>query len=240
MYKNYVFDLYGTLVDIKTNEWKSYLWKKMQEFYAFHGADYEWKELKINYESLIIEEEEKMTSYDHPEIQIQSVFKKLFSDKGIEISKEAIETTAQFFRIISTNYIRLYDGVEEFLQELKKRNKKIYLLSNAQKVFTEKEFEMLKLNQYFDGMVYSSEEHCRKPSKKFFDIVIQRFNLNKDETIMIGNDWITDIQGAKDAGVDSLYIHTNISPLNTVLDKVEAKYIIKDGDFNKIFKMLLK
>ena len=40
MYKNYLFDLYGTLVDINTNEWKSYLWKKMAELYGFEGAFY--------------------------------------------------------------------------------------------------------------------------------------------------------------------------------------------------------
>lgn len=40
MYKNYVFDLYGTLVDINTNENNINLWKKMQEFYAFYGAVY--------------------------------------------------------------------------------------------------------------------------------------------------------------------------------------------------------
>lgn len=28
MYQNYIFDLYGTLVDIHTNEKKAYLWKK--------------------------------------------------------------------------------------------------------------------------------------------------------------------------------------------------------------------
>lgn len=240
MYKNYVFDLYGTLVDIETNEWNSNLWKKMQEFYAFHGADYGWKELKIKYETLCKTEEEKMTEFDYPEITVEYVFQQLFLDKGVKISLEVAETIAQFFRIISTKYIRLYDGVEEFLQELKEKNKNVYLLSNAQKVFTDKEFKMLKLDWYFDGIIYSSEEQCRKPSKQFFNIVIDRFHLNKNETIMIGNDWITDIQGAKDAGLDSLYIHTNISPMNTILDKVEAKYIVEDGDFHKISKLILQ
>lgn len=239
MYKNYVFDLYGTLVDINTNEWKSYLWKKIQEFYAFYGADYEWKELKNRYESLCKEEEEKIRNCDHPEIKVESVFQKLFLDKGIKVGMETVEATARFFRVISTKYIRLYDGVEELLQLLKKKNKKVYLLSNAQKVFTDNEFRMLKLDRYFDGVVYSSEEGCKKPSGRFFDVVTERYHLKKSETIMIGNDWISDIQGASDAGLDSLYIHTNISPADTDLDKVKAKYIIPDGDFNKISKLIV-
>ena len=34
MYQNYIFDLYGTLVDIHTNEKKAYLWKKMSLFFG--------------------------------------------------------------------------------------------------------------------------------------------------------------------------------------------------------------
>ena len=41
MYQNYIFDLYGTLVDIHTNEKKAYLWKKMSLFFGMKGAAYE-------------------------------------------------------------------------------------------------------------------------------------------------------------------------------------------------------
>ena len=47
MYQNYIFDLYGTLVDIHTNEKKAYLWKKMSLFFGMKGAAYEPKELRM-------------------------------------------------------------------------------------------------------------------------------------------------------------------------------------------------
>ena len=37
-YKNYIFDLYGTLIDINTNEWSAQLWKKMAILYGYYGA----------------------------------------------------------------------------------------------------------------------------------------------------------------------------------------------------------
>ena len=46
-YDNYIFDLYGTLVDIHTNEKKAYLWKKMSLFFGMKGAAYEPKELRM-------------------------------------------------------------------------------------------------------------------------------------------------------------------------------------------------
>ena len=36
-YQNYVFDLYGTLVDIHTDEEQQMLWEKMAMFYGYQG-----------------------------------------------------------------------------------------------------------------------------------------------------------------------------------------------------------
>ena len=62
MYQNYIFDLYGTLVDIHTNEKKAYLWKKMSLFFGMKGAAYEPKELRMAYETKIKEQEAALGS----------------------------------------------------------------------------------------------------------------------------------------------------------------------------------
>ncbi len=46
MYKNYIFDLYGTLIDINTDEWSAKLWKSLQILYAYHGAEYTPQEIR--------------------------------------------------------------------------------------------------------------------------------------------------------------------------------------------------
>ena len=52
MYHNFIFDLYGTLVDIHTNEKKPSLWKKLALFYSFQGAAYTGQELRRRYRQL--------------------------------------------------------------------------------------------------------------------------------------------------------------------------------------------
>ena len=48
-YKNYIFDLYGTLVDIHTEEDNQELWEKMRLFYGYYGAVYRsWEEIWEN------------------------------------------------------------------------------------------------------------------------------------------------------------------------------------------------
>lgn len=239
MYKNYVFDLYGTLVDIRTNEGKVYLWDRMAEMYGFYGAIYDRNELKKKYALYSAELEKKMKETEaYPEVDLSLVFKRLFTEKNVTVSDEIIDVIMKMFRVISTKFICLYEGVIPFLEELKAKGKKIYLLSNAQSNFTRPELQYLGLLSYFDGILISSEEACKKPGKSFYTKLLQRYHLNPKETIMIGNDSISDIQGSYEMGLDSLYIHTEISP--ECVEDLKSTYTIMDGDFRKISNLILK
>ena len=240
MYNNYIFDLYGKLVDIRTNENSGYLWKKMQEFYGFYGAHYTSVELKREYARLCREEGKKFKGKEDFEITIENVFEGLFTNKGIEVSQDTIKVACEFFRIISTKFVKLYDGVIDLFEELKKKNKKIYLLSNAQEVFTAPELKYLGIWDYFDGILISSVEGCKKPSSDFFNALIDRYKLDKSKSIMIGNDGTSDIEGANRVGIDSLYIKTEISPQGERAEDVNATYVIDDGNFRRIRTIVLK
>ena len=238
MYKNYIFDLYGTLIDIRTNEQKKYLWDKMAYVYSAMGATYTSTELKSEYFALCRAEVENEKKYkEYPEIKIEKVFGKLFSKKGVKSEEEQIVMIASVFRALSLQKLKLYDGVIDLLNELKKRKKKIFLLSNAQYVFTEPELRKVGIKEYFDGIVISSEEGVAKPAPEIFNTIINRYSLKKDESIMIGNDNCSDIMGAFKAGLDALYIKTETSP--EYKNSVKAKYNIYDGDFRKINNMIL-
>ena len=238
MYKNYIFDLYGTLIDINTNENKRYLWEKMADFYGFYEAIYTPSELRKEYTDLCRVEGEKIKDVEWAEIQLEYVFLELFKRKNVDVSLELAIHAGQMFRILSTKHLRLYDGVIEFLDLLKEKDKKIYLLSNAQSIFTIPEMKYMGIYDYFDGVVISSEEKCKKPDRAFFNIVLDRYALEKSESIMVGNDVLTDIKGAYEAGLDSLYIHSNISP--EINGELKSTYSVMDGDFKKIKDLILK
>ena len=104
--------------------------------------------------------------------------------------------------------------------------------------FTEYEIKYVGLYEEFDGICLSSDEGCRKPSSKFFDVVFDRYDLKKEESVMIGNDWTTDIEGANVYGIDSVYLHTEISPRDTILEKVNATYVYPDGKLSNLKKLV--
>lgn len=242
MYKNYIFDLYGTLIDIRTDEWQAALWKKIALLYGYHGASYTYKELGAEYGRLI-DKEKKNVRRRHPEytvidIKIDKVFRQLFTLKGVRPTKAQVLFIAEAFRCYSTKLLKLYDGVTDLLDTLKSKGKKIYLLSNAQLSFTSHELNMLGLLPYFDGVCISSEEECSKPDPHYFGILFDRYGLEKSESIMIGNDYLADIGGAADFGIDSLYIHQAISP--EINGERRSTYKVMDGDVYKIKELIVK
>ncbi len=239
MYKNYIFDLYGTLVDINTNEWKSSLWKNMALIYSMGGAEYTPRELKKAYGDYIREEIDSIPDGKYstnPEPEITNVFMRLYTDKGVECSKEIAEYTGRVFRALSIKYIKLYDGVRELFGAIRANGGKIYLLSNAQRIFTEPEILMLGIYDDFDDIIISSDTGCAKPDRMFYEHILKKHNLKRDESIMIGNDYITDIKGSHDAGLDSLYLHTNISP--EIKGELYANYIVMSGSLEEARRVL--
>ena len=115
MYQNYIFDLYGTLVDIHTNEKKAYLWKKMSLFFGMKGAAYEPKELRMAYETKIKEQEAALKMEcrgSHvPEIDIADVFRQLFEDQAVSVTEKEIADLAKMFLAISIEELKLFHGV---------------------------------------------------------------------------------------------------------------------------------
>ena len=249
MYQNYIFDLYGTLVDIRTDEEKEEVWEKLSLFYGYYGAYYEAGELKDWYKKLVekqtgnrAEKEERTKGYAgisceaYPEIQIEKVFLKLFELEGISADEGLSINAGQFFRLLSTEYIRLYPGAMKMLRNIKENGGKIYLLSNAQRIFTAFEMKYLKLTDYFDGILLSSDYGVKKPEKRFFELLLESYQLKPEESIMTGNDELCDIWGAQQAGMDTCYIHSSISPEYTGL--VKPVYRVMEPDFEKVYSLI--
>lgn len=240
MYKNFVFDVYGTLVDIHTNEYDLNTWQKLANTLAFYDVNYTAEELKEAYfMSCDLQIRLGKKDFKVPEVDVVEVFKHLFENKGKKAGKTLATHLAQEFRAFSTERLRLYPDVIETLKQLKRARKKLYILSNAQRCYTKPELEKLNLLKYFTGIVYSSDYKCAKPDAKLFDITCDKFKLNKSETIYIGNDPATDVDGARGAKIDSLWIKSNLTDPDAK-PKFPSKYVVENGDFKEIAKLLLK
>lgn len=249
-YCNYIFDLYGTLVDISVDEADRKLWEHMSLFYGYYGAQYETEELHQAYllsvrkKDALLKEEyaAKYVHESHPEILYDEIFRELYTDRGIVPDSALVLHTAQMFRACSVKYVRLYSHARELLTALRQAGKKVWLLSNAQRIFTEYELYYLGIYDLFDGVQISSDHGCKKPDVRFFHILMERFALRPEESLMIGNNMFDDVEGAARAGIDSFYIHSALSPdtkEEARMKNVHADYTMMRMNLQALEKRLL-
>ena len=216
MYQNYIFDLYGTLVDIHTNEKKAYLWKKMSLFFGMKGAAYEPKELRMAYETKIKEQEAALKMEcrgSHvPEIDIADVFRQLFEDQAVSVTEKEIADLAKMFRAISIEELKLFPGVPEMLQRLKTQERRFFCCPTHRRFSPRRKFPCSALRNTFDGILLSSDAGVKKPDPAFYEMLLKQYHLDPAECLMTGNDDIADCHGAASAGIASRYVATRQSP----------------------------
>jgi len=221
MKKAIIFDLYGTLIDIHTDEDNQLFWQQMNTYFGYFGVHYD--NLKNAYEEAVKEFVKKETS-DYPDIEILDVFNKLFLDKGVIVDKVTLLQTATTFRLLSTDYLQLYPYTKELLELLNNSELRVILLSNAQRSF--------------DSIYISSDYKLSKPDKKFYEIMLEKEKLKPEECVYIGNDHTTDIKGANAIGMDSIYLYTNCS--SEINEPFECLHKIIPGDLSQVVEICKK
>lgn len=242
MYTDLIFDLYGTLVDIHTEEtWE--VWEKTALYFGYYGACYTGASLKAAFEAELKKRQAKAgQSYEcFPDIPFHEVMADLFRRKGVTENSDTLGVqAAQLFRICSTEYIRLYPKVLEGLAMLRNKGYRLWLLSNAQEMFTRYELNHLGLTAAFDGIYLSSCFGCRKPDRRFFQALLEEQKLDPAKCLMIGNDRETDIAGAKAAGIATFYMHTQLTPPDQAPADPANPMEFEGDDWEKIGKILCK
>ena len=240
MYKNFIFDVYGTLVDIRTNEYEETTWSKLKDTLSFYGVEYTVSELREAYfSSCDLQMTLGKKRFVHPEVDVVEVFRHIFENKNKKASRSLATHIAQQFRAFSTEYLRVFDGVTDVLKELKHAGKKLYILSNAQACFTKPELAKLGLLKYFNGVVLSSDEGCAKPDATLFARLLKRYDLKRGECVYIGNDPLSDVDGARNAKIDCLWLKTSHTPFD-VQPRFAPKYTVPDGNIADVPRLLLK
>lgn len=237
MYKNYFFDLYETLMSIKTNEEKEEVWEKLALYYGYYGAYYDPFELKTRYNELLNKFLNSSEQTDYPEVDIQEVFYKLFKDKNVKSKRRMPKEAAKVFRLLTTEHLKVYDGVINMLEALKEKKKKIYVFANAQNVYALYEMRQGQIKRYFEDFIFSSDFGVRKPDKSIFEASFDGDELKKEESIIISTNYLTDILTARECNIDTLYINLNEKESQ---ENSKATFEVLGRNYKEITNLLLK
>ena len=117
------------------------------------------------------------------------------------------------------NLIKSYPLIKnnfEYIKGLRKRGYKLFLLTNITEDSYNYINELININEKFDGGIYSYQEHLIKPDYDIYNLLINRFNLNKDETIFF-DDKAKNVKAANEVGIKS-YVFTSINDIESNLE----------------------
>ena len=232
--KAVLFDLYGTLVGFEPSRFviQSQVVKKYDLFLTEPGVSKGYfladkfmaEQNAVNpiRSMSIVEKEEFFARYEQlvlsgDELEVElSLCKKIFKElQNIPYS------------------MVLYEDVIPTLRTLRELNFKLGLISNMDKSGSEI-LDEFNLSSYMDVCITSKEAKVEKPDSKIFHMALSKLDIDATNSMYIGDQILSDIEGAKNSKLLPILIdressHTDykgqkISELSQLIDLLFTKY----------------
>ena len=161
--------------------------------------------------------------------------KETLKELGIAISdSEAMNFQNQYSQ--NQGRIELFPHIPEILDFLHSKKIQTIIITNGPSSHQRKKFDNLGLSCYFqqEQLIISEEVGIAKPDIRIFEFAEERFNLVKEDTWFIGDNYDFDIVGAANAGWNSIWFnHAHaerdsliISPSKMVTSTLELEKLL--------------
>jgi putative hydrolase of the HAD superfamily len=200
-----IFDCYGTLVDIRTDEGKDEVFYCLALYLQYYGATIGAEELKA---VVALEKERylKTSGERYPEVDLEKVFTNILRKEGLPNSFLA-ESCCKLKRLLSRERFQLFPDSLPVLREMKREGYPLAMVSDAQKVYCFEEAKMLGLSQFFDHFIVSTHFGFKKPDPRLFAIVCELLEIPPTEAVYIGDNFERDIKGPKQIGMPVILVN---------------------------------
>lgn len=210
MYQNYIFHLYGTLIDLESEEEDIKVWEDLSIYLTYYEFHYTALQLRLKMEQA----KQKQLLYgkrafQYPDYCFVRCFQSLTNMNGMSMNEQLAISCVKLYRSLTLRRLQLYDGVLEGLKKLKAKGKSLFLLAEGQKHIIEVELNVLGIYDLFDGMAISSEVGCKEPDVKFLHHLLEKYSISQDHAIRISNQTSLDHAGEKQIHINHSYLQSN-------------------------------
>ncbi len=204
-YTHLLFDLDHTLWDFNTN-----CKNTLYELYLEHEHELKSIDKELFFTTFLKINSEIWHLFDQNKISKEEMRIRRFRDllQNFDINNDILANTLEdkyLFRCPKKGALLPYSL--DFLN-LVKDAFEICLITNG---FHQVQLEKVKysgLDVYFEHIFSSESTQSKKPEAKFFNHVLSHYQLDPEKTLIIGDNPYTDIQGAKNMGIHSLWINS--------------------------------
>lgn len=124
--------------------------------------------------------------------------------RGANTSDEYCLSVSDRFLELCSCKPGVINGAHQLMQYLRQRGYRLHLCSNGFHEVQYKKLNACGLAPFFDNVILSEDAQANKPSRQFFDYALRVTGASPDTTLMIGDNYTTDIEGAMTAGIDTM------------------------------------
>ena len=128
-----------------------------------------------------------------------------------DLGNTLIEQNIDFINTLDEMELKLLPGVKELLRAISKKYH-LGILTNTKKSTSQHvraALQNLSIADYFEAIVTSFDVGVEKPDPKMFHTLLLKLRANPGESLMVGNDPLQDIEGARKVGMRTAFIHKN-------------------------------
>ncbi|GAB2837665.1 HAD family hydrolase [Ferruginibacter profundus] len=228
-YKHLFFDLDHTLWDFDSNAKAT-----LTDLYALFNLDnivaapFEDFYRKYLYHNEILWDKYHHGLITADDLKWKRMYRTLLDFKigNEELSRQL---SGKFLELLPTKKI-LFPHTTELLDYLLDKKYVLHLITNGFEKTQWSKINNSGLAKYFTHMITSEASNSLKPKKEIFDYAMNKAGAALQESIMIGDNLDADIQGAINAGMDSVFVnHINatahIQPTYTIYHLKELESI---------------
>jgi len=263
--KAIIFDIYGTLIISASGDidQASITAENMKK--ALRAGGFSEDNLDQNLTNFLIEQlplkikenqqEIKQKGHPFPEINIFKVWGEMFAEAEKKNllrlnGQESLADIIMVFELLS-NKVYPMPGMIKVLTKLKAKNMPLGIVSNAQfytpiimNYFLTGEFSTKQDIDLFDSelSVFSYKELRAKPDFKLFDKIKstlkQKYKLQVEDTVFVGNDMLNDVYTAKNNGLQTALFSGDKRSLRLREDDPRVKRIFPDFFINDLKQLL--
>lgn len=115
-------------------------------------------------------------------------------------AKKLVDTYRNIYGKYEKENTHLYPGMRDVLDDLQQKGKNLFVVSSKSHDILKRNLDNLKITQYFKDFVGCDEVQHYKPAPDGILILLDRYNLNNKQSVMVG-DARYDLQMGKSASV---------------------------------------
>ncbi len=138
-----------------------------------------------------------------------------------------VQVSDKVINSLSNKYINVLPGFNHLLQDTKeilsylKPKYKLHIITNGFEEIQHNKMQNSQIAEYFDTITTSEEAGVKKPHLAIFEKALRKSNAEPENSIMIGDSYEADIEGAQNAGLHVVYFDYYKKFLNVEVPQIQ-------------------